>query len=285
MSDDENFILSEAKIAIVGLGLMGGSLALALRNKCAAIFGIDPDLETLEIALSQNIVDKADTNPAKLLPLADLVVLAAPVPAILAILDKLDELVPNPCVVFDLGSTKEEIVEKMRKLPSRFEPIGGHPICGKERLSINNADRTLYYSAKFFFTPLPTTTDRARSAATQVASAIGAYSEFVSPSEHDRILASTSHLPFLLSSALAMATPSNTAPFIGPGFRSTSRLAGTPESMMLGVIMSNRMNILAALEKFQDELAMFTSAIADNDNDSLQASLMAARESYQQLIG
>ena len=80
--DDSNFTLSESKIAIIGLGLMGGSLALGLRGKCAAIYGIDPHLPTLELALSQHIVDFADSDPAKLLPDVDLVILSAPVPAV-----------------------------------------------------------------------------------------------------------------------------------------------------------------------------------------------------------
>ena len=103
--------------------------------------------------------------------------------------------------------------------------------------------------------------------------------------EHDRILACTSHLPFLLSSALALATPPDVAPFIGPGFRSASRLAGTPGSMMLGVVLSNRENLLVALERLQDELALFTAAIAENDSEALKVSLNAAQTAYLKLNG
>ena len=99
--DDSNFTLSESRIAIIGLGLMGGSLALGLRGKCAAIYGIDPHLPTLELALSQHIVDFADSDPAKLLPEVDLVILSAPVPAILTLLEQLPTLTPNPCIIMD----------------------------------------------------------------------------------------------------------------------------------------------------------------------------------------
>jgi len=281
---NDGFFLPHSKIAIIGLGLMGGSLALALKGKCAALYGIDQDLATRELALRQNIVDLAADDPAKLLPLADLVILAAPVPAVLTFLERLPDFMPHPCIVLDLGSTKRLIVEAMSRLPERFDPIGGHPICGKERLSLENAERTLYYAAPFLLTPLPRTTARARSAADQVIAAIGANAKVLDPVEHDRILASTSHLPFLLSCALALSTPPNVAPFIGPGFRSASRLAGTPSSMMLGVIQTNRENILASLEALQDELALLTSAIAEGDLETLSATLNAAQQKYHELI-
>ena len=283
MSVDDGFILSKARVAILGLGLMGGSLALALKGKCAAIYGIDPDAATRDLALRQNIVDLADSEPARLLLMADLVILAAPVPAILALLDELPALMPLPCVVIDLGSTKRLIVEKMVNLPERFEPIGGHPICGKEKLSLENADRTLYYAAPFLLTLLSRTTARARAAAEQMIAAIGANVQILDAGHHDRILASTSHLPFLLSSMLALATPLDVAPFIGPGFRSVSRLAGTPASMMLGVVLSNRENILAVLERVQDELALMISAIADNDSETINTTLLAAQNAYLEL--
>jgi prephenate dehydrogenase len=281
---DDGFFLSKSKILIVGLGLMGGSLALALKGKCLAIYGTSRDPATRELALRQNIVDLVDGDPANLISQVDLVVLATPVPAILDFLERLPELMPQPCIVIDLGSSKRAIVEKMARLPERFDPIGGHPICGKERLGLEQAERTLYYGAPFLITPLPRTTVRARSAAEQIIEALGAKGQVLDPADHDRILASTSHLPFLLSSALALATPPEVAPFIGPGFRSASRLAGTPASMMLGVIQTNRENILAGLEALQDELALLTSAIAENDEETLTATLNAACAKYQALI-
>lgn len=278
------FSLKESNIAIIGLGLMGGSMALALRGHCASLIGIDPDSAALELALRQNIVDQAESDPAKLLPQADLVILAAPVPAILTLLEQLPDFTPHPCIVLDLGSTKRAIVEKMQSLPERFDPIGGHPICGKEKLTLANAERTLYYAAPFILTPLARTTPRARSAADQILAALGATPILLHPADHDRILASTSHLPFLLSSALALATPGECAPLIGPGFRSASRLAGTPSSMMMGILQTNRQNILAALEALQDELALLASALADHDYETIQATLDSAREKYTWLI-
>src|SRR5690349_13383101 len=172
--DKSDFNLAGSRIAIIGLGLMGGSLALALRGKCAVLYGVDPQPSTLELGLDQKIVDHAENDLAKLPPDIDLIVLSAPVPAILELLGKLPVRVSSSCVVIDLGSTKRSIVDAMAKLPERFDPIGGHPICGKEKLSLANAERTLYYAAPFLLTPLKRTSKRARSAAEQIIEAIGA---------------------------------------------------------------------------------------------------------------
>lgn len=280
-----DFNLAGSKVAIIGLGLMGGSLALGLRGKCAALFGIDPHLPTLELALSQHIVDSADSDPAKLLPQADLVILSAPVPAILTLLEQLPSFTPNACIVMDLGSTKKQIVDAMSKLPERFDPIGGHPICGKEKLSLANAERTLYYAAPFLLTPLDRTSARALSTAHQVIEAVGAKPTVLDPVQHDRILASTSHLPFLIASALALTTPQDISSYVGPGFRSTSRLAGTPSSMMLGVLQTNRENVLHALHGMQEQLAELESALSSSDFPQLETILNESRSRYRIFTG
>jgi prephenate dehydrogenase len=181
----------------------------------------------------------------------------------------------------DMGSTKKLIVESMSRLPARFDPIGGHPICGKEKLSLANAERTLYYAAPFLLTPLERTTARALSAARQIIEAVGAKVTILDAIEHDRILAATSHLPFLLSSVLALATPNDVASFIGPGFKSTSRLAGTSSSMMLGVLQSNRENVLNALHGLQNQLTEVGSALESDDFDRLDTILNEAYSRYQ----
>ena len=281
---EPDFNLAESKIAIIGLGLMGGSLALGLRGKCAELYGIDPHQPTLELALSQHIVDYADSDPAQFLPKADLVILSAPVPAILTLLEQLPTLTPNPCIVMDLGSTKKMIVEAMSRLPERFDPIGGHPICGKEKLSLANAERTLYYAAPFLLTPLERTSMRALSAANQIIEILGAKGKVIEAADHDRILASTSHLPFLLASALALTTPEDFSSFVGTGFNSTSRLAGTSSSMMLGVLQSNRENVLDALHGLQSELAEIESALSVEDLTKLESILKEAQSKYQKLV-
>jgi prephenate dehydrogenase len=286
MSED-GFSLQDSTVAIIGLGLMGGSLALALRKHCRALYGIDTHQPTLELALSNNIVDRAEADPARLLSQADLVILATPVPMIISLIKQLPHLMPNRCIVFDLGSTKRLIVEAMSQLPERFDPIGGHPICGKEKLSINNAEEGLYRSSPFALTALPRSTLRARAAIDQIIQVIGAQAIWMDASAHDRVLALTSQLPFLVASALsAVVAPASKANedialLAGPGLRSTSRLAGTPSSMMLGVLESNRENILTAIDHLKNELTSLESALSSKDTNKLLDLLDRSNSAYQ----
>ena len=203
---EDDFRLQDSKLAIIGLGLMGGSLALALKGKCAALYGIDSDPATLALALANGIVQQADTDPVKLLAQADLVILAVPVPAIMEFIQKLPSFSEKASIVFDLGSTKQDILQAMSALPENFDPIGGHPICGKEKLGLVNAVATLYQDAPFVVSSLDRTTRRAKSAVKEIVSAIGADCIEMTAEDHDRILAATSHLPFLVASALAHST-------------------------------------------------------------------------------
>ena len=282
---EDGFKLEDSKIAIIGLGLMGGSLALALKGKCAGLYGIDADRSTVELALAKGIVDQADTDPARLgdLPQVDLMILATPVPAIISFIQHAPSLLEQPCIVLDIGSTKRDVLQAMASMPAYFDPIGGHPICGKEKSGLENAEATLYKSAPFVVTALDRTTSRARSAIQQIVAAIGANLIEMTAEEHDRILASTSHLPFLLSSALALATPLECIPFVGPGFRSTSRLAGTSSHMTIGILQTNRENVLNAILAFRNSLDSIEAALHDQDYAQLESILHRSRSAYQLL--
>ena len=281
---EDGFRLQDARIAIIGLGLMGGSLALALKGNCAGLYAIDADPATLELALDNEIVDQADRDPAKLLPQADLVIVATPVPAIIEYIQSLPSYTENPCVVLDLGSTKRDIVQGMANLPERFDPIGGHPICGKEKLGIEHADATLYQGATFVITALQRTTSRARSLARQLVRTLGAHWIEMDAEDHDRALAFTSHLPYLVSSALAGSLPGEYTGLTGTGFRSTARLAGTPSHMTLGILQSNRDNILSALYSFHHSLNEMAEALQAENYSQLEALLNQSRSAYLSLI-
>lgn len=281
---EDGFRLEDSRIVIIGLGLMGGSLALALKGKCAALYGVDSNQAALELALAQKIVDSADKDPEKFLSQVDIMILAIPVPAIIRFLHKLPSITDRSCIVMDLGSTKSEIVSAMNALPARFEVLGGHPICGKEKLGIENADGLLYEDAPFVITPLNRTTPRARRAAEQLIRAVAARPIEMDAEDHDRALSLTSHLPFLLSSALALSVPSKYAPLVGTGFRSTSRLAGTPNSIMLGILQSNRENILNALSVFQKQLFEIQTRLAAQDFQSLEEIFNDSRAAYQSIL-
>jgi len=284
MADDIGFLLCKSRIAIIGLGLMGGSLALALKGKCAELLAVVPRSSTRDLALRLNVVSQADEDPLKILPQADVIVLSTPVPAILEWLARLPGYVNQRCVVIDMGSSKQIIVQEMNKLPGRFDAIGGHPICGKENLSLDNADAALYQNAPFVLTPTQRLSVRASAAALQMIDAIGARPLWLDAASHDRLLAFTSHLPFLLASALAMTAPLDAASLVGPGFNSTSRLASTPSSMMLGILETNRDNVLEAIVKFRENLNLIEKALYAHDTKKLGEILDEARMDRQRFI-
>lgn len=257
--------LAETRVAILGLGLMGGSLALALKGYCRSVLAYDPDPATLALASARQIVDIASPDPAAILPQADLVVLAAPVRATLDLIRQLPSLHPGSAVILDLASTKVEVCQAYAELPARFDPIGGHPMCGKETAGLPNAMAGLFQGAAFALTPLERTSPGARSLAVQVVEAIGARPVWLDAATHDRWAAATSHMPYLLAVALTLATQPDAKPLVGPGFRSTSRLASSSARMMGDILHTNRENVLAALALFIEELEQIQAALQQED--------------------
>lgn len=276
--------LARTRVAIIGLGLMGGSLALALQDRCAALLGVDPDPETRELALERGIVEQISPDPHKILPQADLVVLAAPVNAILQLLADLPDLHPSAAVVLDLGSTKARIVDAMQRLPTRFDPLGGHPMCGKEKSGLRHAEATLFQDAAFALTPLTRTSPRAQALATELVAVVGGKPVWLDPATHDRWTARTSHFPFLAACLLAAVTPEEAAPLAGPGFRSTTRLAATSPAMMLDILMTNQDELLAALADFRHGLDQLEQHLALADSTKLLQMLERGRMRRSELL-
>jgi len=279
-----NFSLGSANIVVIGLGLMGGSLALALKDHCGRLSAIDQDPPTLKLAREMDIVHAAESDPADILADADLIILSCPVPAIIEWIHSLPDYVQHSCIVLDIGSSKRTIVAALDDMPPNFDPLGGHAICGRECLSLENAESSLYRDAQFVLTPLSRTSDNARQAAEQILKVLGADPIWLDAEDHDLILASTSHLPYLLSSALALVTSKEAVELIGPGFRSSIRLAGTPSSMMLGVLLSNRDKVLDVLSSYQDQLSKIESALKEDNSSQLQTILDRAQNQFQSLI-
>ena len=280
---EDGFSLEDSVIGILGLGLMGGSLAMSLKGKCARLIGFDAHLPTVSLALAVGIVDHASSDSSSM-PQLDVLILATPVNVILDILPTLPSFIKQPCILMDLGSTKKVILESMNQLPENFDVIGAHPICGKEQLGLQNADADLYRNAPFVLTPSARTTPKAISAARQIISAVGANLIEMSAEAHDLALAFTSHLPFLLASSLARSTPHEYASLIGPGFRSTSRLAGTPSHMMMGILRSNRENTLKAIQTFRAALDETETALRNEEYAVLDKLLHQSRSNHQSLI-
>ena len=282
MDDPSDF--TGSRVAILGLGLMGGSLALALRGQVRELRAADPDPAVIELAGRLGIVERLSADPADVLPGTDIVILAAPVQAILELIAQLPHIHPGSAVVLDLGSTKTQICQAMEALPDRFDPVGGHPMCGKETAGLGCAEVELFRGATFALSALGRTSGRGRQAAEQIARATGAVPLWIDPEAHDRQVAATSHVPYLLANALAMATPLEAARLVGPGFRSTSRLAASFAPMMLDVLASNRQNVLKALGRFRAELDIIEHTLAQNDRAALGEALSRSAERHGELV-
>ncbi len=280
---DESDFIRNSRIAICGLGLTGGSLSMALRGKCAALLGIDPNPATLALARRLDLVDQCSADPATLLPQADVIILAAPVRVIIQLIQQLPQYHPGEAVVMDVGSTKRAILAAMETLPARFDPIGGHPMCGKELSSLANAEATLFQGATFALVPLSRSSQHARFLAEQLVHAIGAHPLWLDAITHDRWTAATSHLPYLLANALAATTPPEAAPLVGTGFRSTARLAKSSITMMMDILATNADFVLQALQQYRTNLALLEENLKDERFSTLEDLLQAGATNCHEL--
>lgn len=276
-------ILATSKIAIWGLGLMGGSLALALHGHCATLLAVDNDPKTLLLAKEKRIVDSISQYPEEVIPKADVIILATPMHTIVQTLKQLPEVHPGEAIVLDLGSTKSQIIRLMDDLPPRFDPIGGHPICGKETYGLENAQADLYQGARFVFTPLARTSPRARAFAEQLANHLGSIPFWMDASTHDQWIAATSHLPHLIALALTSATPLVSAPLIGPSFRSMTRVVASPPVLIREMLMTNRRFLLQALARFRQQLDLLEENLLEKDEQNLEDAIRRIGEHLKAL--
>lgn len=285
---DSALSLERARIAVIGLGLMGGSFALALRDRVAALYGVDPDDDVRRRALQRNIVDRAEPSPSELVAAADIVVLAAPVRANLALLDQLALELADGALLFDLSSTKRAIVHAMDALPSHLRAVGGHPMCGKERDGLDHADGALFRGQHFALCPTARSDELALATARSLVDAVGAIALTIGAGAHDAAVARTSHLPYLLAVALMSIYEQLDPPrdaLAGTGFRDTSRLAASAASMIADVLATNRDEVIAALDEAQRALAELCRLVESSDTNALADRLHAAqraRRSWEQ---
>jgi prephenate dehydrogenase len=270
---DESISLGQIRIAIMGLGLMGGSLAMALHGKVREIIGIDPDPRALQMAEDNKVCNRLDNHTGNLLKTADLVILAMPVRKIIQVLSELPGLHSGNMMVMDLGSTKVEIVKSMSCLPARFDPLGAHPMCGKESSTMAAADANLFKGSPFVFTRLERSSNQACSLAAQIAEAVHSKPLWLDAETHDRWVASTSHLPYLAACALAAGTPIEASLLASSGYASTTRVSTTNPEMMLDVLITNRENVLAGLNGFRQNLDELQTYLENKDFTALKGLL------------
>ncbi len=255
------------QVTIIGTGLIGGSLGLALKKRHLAgrIIGCDR-APVLERAQNRGAIDNGITNPADAVRGSDLVVLATPVIPILDLIDRLGPASLAKTLVTDVGSTKAEVVQRAtksfgRNAGQRF--LGGHPMAGKESSGVEFADADLFENAAWLFTPLPGQNVHAGLCGEFIhcAEKIGAKIAIVDAADHDRFCAWISHLPQMISTALAAALVDEfgpDAPVLDIGGRALgemTRISGSPYSMWRDIAITNKKNIADALHKLEQRLA------------------------------
>ncbi len=254
-----------SKVGIVGVGLIGGSIGLALKKAkpTVQILGVGRERARLELARANGTIDEFSTELASLRD-CDLVILATPVDHILEVLGDLGPCLRPEAVATDVGSTKRMICEAAwRKLPATVEFIGGHPVAGRELAGVENSLPELFQGAPYVLCPSPGRFRQNLEKLMFFVEMLGARVCLMTPEEHDRSIAWVSHLPQLLSTALANAISAQRTDISGSGLRDMLRLAGSPYSIWQGIFATNRDNIDLALGALIQHLEQVRSLLRD----------------------
>ena len=278
-------------VAIIGLGLMGGSLGLALKKRGAfAVHGWTRSPETAAAAVSRGAVDVMHDSLVDAVREADLVIYCAPIlriPGLVA--DSLDALKPG-ALLTDVGSTKQQLRDALEPLLAgrSADFIGSHPICGSEKTGIDAARDNLYQDAVVVVTPDPTSPPPRITALTRFWQLVGSQVHVTTPEQHDRLLARTSHLPHMIASLLATVVgrvpEDHLGPFCGTGYRDATRLAdGSPE-IWHDILMSNRDSVRQELTAFSSALEDLIERLDKQDADGIQQVLERGKQARQDIL-
>ena len=282
-----NKLLSDCTVCVVGLGLMGGSLALALKTNHAvkAIYGLDRDPATREAAAP--FLDRVIADLSEAVADADLVILAVPVQAILQLLPVIGPHLRPGTLVIDLGSVKAPIVNAMRTLPPGIAAIGGHPMAGKETSGFAAADIDLYIGCTFALCECGRATPDQRVLAESLAQTLGGIPMWINAALHDKAVAAISHLPYLLSMALVAhaaddAERETLLALASTGFRDTTRLAQSDLIMMGNILAANADAIRDALAETHEQAESLLDAFVNNSaaDQARLRSIRAARRAW-----
>lgn len=268
-------------VAIVGVGLIGGSIGLALRSRKLAheVVGIGRRPASLRVAKRVGAVDATTTNLSKGVSQADLVVICTPVEQIVGYVQDVAAACPEGALITDAGSTKAEIVAGLNgslKRGVRF--IGSHPLAGSEKTGPAAATAELFEKRVVVLTPAPTSSRDDVRMLSRFWTSLGARVVEMSPEEHDLALAATSHLPHLVSSALAAATPVKFLPLTATGWADTTRVAAGDAELWTQIFTANRGHVLASLEQFEQVLQSLRTAIERGDRRRLSKILTEGKQ-------
>jgi len=263
---------------------MGASLGYDLRGHCRRVTGVVRRPEAVAETEASGCVDDATMDAAAAVAEADLVVLATPVRTILRQIAELGPLMKPGAVLLDMGSTKTEICQALAGLPEHVQPVGGHPMCGKETAGLEAAEAGLYDGCTFVLCPLPRTSPEALALARELVDFIHARALELTSERHDRLVAAISHLPYLGASALVwhVMGVAESDPAVwdvaASGFRDSSRVAASDVRMLLDILMTNRPAVLDAVDDYIGRLTELRDALEWQDEETLAAQLQSIAE-------
>ena len=284
------------KIVIFGVGLIGGSVALALKKAGAGpkIVGVGRNIENLKTAIDLGVIDEAESDIAKAVADADLVLIATPVAQTPKILEAIIPHLADKTVITDAGSTKSDIaqyvinVSKQAKNPQHFlsQFIGGHPIAGAEKSGVTAAKADLFTGKNVVLTPNENTSKDAIKLVRKLWQSTGANVSEMTAHAHDQIFAAVSHLPHLLAFALVsdLANRPNATQlfdFAASGFRDFTRIAGSSPEMWRDISLANKTALLSELETYQAEITALQNLLKNEDSQGLQTMFEHASQARQ----
>ena len=280
------------KITIIGVGLIGGSLAKAIKknNLAEVVFGFGRNLSRLESAQKSNIIDQYSIDISEALDGASIVVIATPVGTFESILRELKPYITEGMIITDVGSTKTGIAKSAREIlvemASCFVPA--HPITGKEKSGFESSDEELFINKKVIITPLEITTDKTINSLKKLWEDVGADVDFMSAESHDELLGMTSHLPHMLAFSLVnyLITQNPSASiYAAGGFKDFSRIASGDAVMWRDICLNNRDQIIAHIKSYQETLSALVDAIDTQDKDKLESFFRDAKTTRDSWVG
>jgi prephenate dehydrogenase len=279
------------KIAVLGVGLIGGSVGLATRRRLSAhVSGWDPDPENLERAVALGALDRAADSVAEAAADAELIFCAAPVRALAALVAEALEASDPECVVTDVGSTKRALVESLGAGEGSSRFIGGHPLAGAETSGVANARAEMLEGARWYLTPTPRSSGLAYDRLQRAITELGARPQAIDAEIHDRIMATVSHLPHVLANVLvgeaaaALSEESERLPEVGPSFRDTTRVAGANPAIWGDIFAANAEAVAAEIDAVVGRLEAAARLIRAGDAEGVSEWHRSAGEDRRRLL-
>jgi prephenate dehydrogenase len=267
------------RVAIIGVGLIGGSLAKVLKAQklTGEIVGAGRGRETLQKAVQLGVIDRAAEGSARAVDGADLVVLASPVGTFEGLVKEFAPSLKQGAIVTDVGSVKGRLARALGKLlPEGIPYVPGHPIAGRERHGVAEADAGLFQGARCILTPIARTDEGSLAKITSLWTAAGATVSVMDPDRHDHIFSAVSHLPHAAAYAMVNTVAEysdgadNYVSFSGAGFRDFTRIAASSPEMWRDICLLNGKNIVEMIEHYQFSLTRIKKAIKQNKPDRLE---------------